>query len=68
MNPDAYNWDPDRWGPGMWHYAKRVYKTTTTNTTQPEPQGLTEADIRRIVREEMADIVSVDVPDYPPEG
>lgn len=41
--------------------------TRTTNNTNDLDVLATDADVRRIVREELADILPVDVPDEPPE-
>jgi hypothetical protein len=52
------------WGENKWY--ERRYVTTTSNTTTPNTKPLTEEDVRRIVREEMADLVKPDIPDAPP--
>jgi hypothetical protein len=46
----------------------RFTVTTTTSTTTPIAQPLTEEQVRKIVRQEMADLVNPDIPDAPPEN
>ena len=60
---------PGNWGGGQW-----ITKTVTTNGTgslppefQPTPPPVDEEQIRKIVRQELHDLMPVDVPDAPPE-
>lgn len=41
--------------------------TVTTDRTTPASPAIDEDSIRKIVREEIADILPIDVPDTPPE-
>lgn len=55
INPPRGDWD--RW----------IWRTVTTTTTKPIQPATDEEQVRKIVREELADVLPVDVPDEPPE-
>jgi hypothetical protein len=60
-NPWGVPYLPPQTAIPTWTY----YSTTTTPLPAPE---VDEERVRRIVREEIADIVAIDVPDHPPES
>jgi hypothetical protein len=66
--PPRDYWDsPWRYGrgmPGDWYYERRTYPVAPV----PAPRPVDEERIRKIVREEIANLpIPFDVPDAPPE-
>lgn len=51
---------------GWWEY-QRTVMTDRTTTPQPAVPSMTPEQVRRIVREEIAEVMPIDVPDTPPE-
>ena len=61
--PPLYHYQPEPWG---YRYTKTI--TTTGTDTQPVAVPVDEERIRKIVREEIAELpIQFDVPDAPPE-
>lgn len=60
----------DFWNTGTPNYGW-TWTTTrivTTNHTQPQAPPLDEDAVRKIVRQELADLMPIDVPDHLPEA
>lgn len=55
---------PEQYVPGSW-YGRTI--TITTDNTQAVAAPVDEDQARRIVREEIADLLPIDVPDFPPD-
>jgi hypothetical protein len=64
VTPPPRDWDERRWSPrGDWYYERRTYPVPK----MPSP-AVDEERVRKIVREEIADLpIPFDVPDAPPE-